>query len=75
MSHKKPIRARVTPEEYQLLQHLRERKPAQNPPLKRLTTGERLADAFAAMMGSWHFIIIQSILLFLWVLLNIVGFI
>jgi uncharacterized membrane protein len=75
MNKKRPIRARVTPEEYQLLQQLRERKPAQNPPTKRLTAGEHLSDAFAATMGSWRFIVIQSIILFFWVLLNIVGFI
>lgn len=75
MSKKRPIRARVTPEEYRLLQQLRQRKPAQNPPVKKLSYGERLADAFAATMGSWHFIIIQSIILLFWVALNIVGFI
>jgi uncharacterized membrane protein len=75
MKRKKPIRARVTPEEYQLLQQLRERKPAQNPPARKLTAGERMADTVAVIMGSWRFIIIQSILLFFWVLLNIVGFI
>lgn len=75
MNKKRPIRARVTPEEYQLLQQLRERKPAQNPPAKRLTAGEHLSDAFAATMGSWRFIIIQSIILLFWVFLNIVGFI
>lgn len=73
MNKKKPIRARVTPEEYRLLQKLRERKPAQHPPTKKLTTGDRMADAVASVMGSWRFIIIQSIVLFLWVLLNIVG--
>jgi uncharacterized membrane protein len=75
MSHKRPIQARVSPEEYQLLQQLRERKPAQNPPAKQLTTGERMADAFAATMGSWRFIIMQSIILLVWVVLNVVGFI
>lgn len=75
MNHKKPIRARVSPEEYQLLQQLRERKPAQNPPKEKRTMGERIADQVAATMGSWRFIIIQSIILALWIVLNITVFI
>lgn len=63
----------VTPEEYQLLQQLRERSPAQNPPSLRPKTGERIADQVAATMGSWRFIIIQSALLACWVSLNVVA--
>lgn len=73
MNHKKPLRARVSPEEYRLLLHLRERKPAQNPPKERLSAGNRIADAVAATMGSWRFIIIQSTILALWVILNVVA--
>lgn len=36
----------------------------------QLTPGQRAADGVANMMGSWKFIIIQSILLGLWTLLN-----
>lgn len=35
--------------------------------------GERLADRFAAIIGSWRFIIFQSLILFLWVILNVTG--
>jgi uncharacterized membrane protein len=35
--------------------------------------GARLADQLAAAMGSWPFIIIQSLLLLLWVYLNVWG--
>ena len=35
--------------------------------------GERLADRFAAVIGSWRFIILQSVILFTWVLLNVAG--
>jgi uncharacterized membrane protein len=38
-----------------------------------LTFGERVADGFATMMGSWTFIIIQSIILALWVALNAIA--
>ncbi|HEX3599434.1 MAG TPA: DUF1003 domain-containing protein [Lacipirellulaceae bacterium] len=37
------------------------------------TTGEWLADLFAAMVGSWTFILIQSALLVVWVVLNIIA--
>jgi uncharacterized membrane protein len=36
-----------------------------------LTTGQRIADAVAKAMGSWRFIIIQSVLLAAWIVLNV----
>ena len=36
--------------------------------------GQRLADSVANGMGSWKFIIIQTILVVLWMILNFVGF-
>jgi len=38
-----------------------------------LTTGQRAADWVARTMGSWRFIIVQSILLSVWVVLNVVA--
>jgi uncharacterized membrane protein len=38
-----------------------------------LTIGQKVADAVAATMGSWKFIIIQSILLFFWIIANITA--
>ena len=40
-----------------------------------LSFGNRLADSVASGMGSWKFIIIQTILVFLWMVLNVIGFI
>ncbi len=40
-----------------------------------LTMGQRVADKVADVMGSWSFIIIQSIILALWVTLNVVAWI
>src|SRR6185295_12002015 len=37
------------------------------------TPGEHIADRFAAVVGSWSFIIVQSILLTVWVVLNLIG--
>jgi uncharacterized membrane protein len=38
-----------------------------------LTTGQRVADAVAATMGSWTFIIAQSIILTAWIVLNLIA--
>jgi uncharacterized membrane protein len=40
-----------------------------------LTTGQRVADTVAATMGSWTFIIIQSIVLLVWIGLNITAYV
>jgi uncharacterized membrane protein len=42
---------------------------------KRLTVGQRVADTVAATMGSWTFIIIQSIILAFWIVLNITAYV
>jgi len=39
------------------------------------TTGQRVADAVANGMGSWSFIIIQTIFVIVWMSLNVVGLI
>ncbi|TRX28951.1 DUF1003 domain-containing protein [Flavobacterium franklandianum] len=36
--------------------------------------GSRLSDSVAKGMGSWKFIILQTVLVILWMVLNIVGF-
>jgi uncharacterized membrane protein len=40
-----------------------------------LTTGQRIADIVAASMGSWNFIIIQSIILVIWIILNVTAYV
>jgi uncharacterized membrane protein len=42
--------------------------------IEELGFGSRLADAVAKGMGSWNFIIIQTILVILWMSLNLVGY-
>ncbi len=37
------------------------------------TTGERVADNVTGWIGSWPFLIGQSVLLALWIVLNLVG--
>jgi uncharacterized membrane protein len=40
-----------------------------------LTVGQRVADAVAATMGSWTFIIAQSVLLVAWIALNVTAYV
>jgi uncharacterized membrane protein len=40
-----------------------------------LTTGQRIADGLATVMGSWAFIIVQSVLLAVWISLNVAAYI
>ena len=62
-------------DELKLLNALRAaRRSARHQP-DRLTTGQRVADAVAAGMGSWPFIIIQSFMLVAWMTANVIGFI
>jgi uncharacterized membrane protein len=59
------------------LRALRRGKRAQGTekPNRDLTLGQRIADTVAATMGSWTFIIIQSILLAVWIVLNVTAFV
>ena len=38
-------------------------------------SGERAADGVAAAVGSWTFVITQTVIVTLWIIVNIVGFI
>src|SRR5437588_1589462 len=64
-------------------QNRRIRHSHRHPPIKNvnemvaghLSAGERIADAFAAIMGSWRFIIVQTAMLVVWVVLNVIAWI
>jgi len=43
--------------------------------IENLTFGQRIADQLANSMGSWGFIIIQTIFVIIWMVINIIGFI
>ena len=65
---------RLTQEERDRLRALRLPKPARQPPsFDPRSTGERVADMVALTVGSWRFIIVQSLLLALWIVLNITA--
>jgi uncharacterized membrane protein len=40
-----------------------------------LTLGQKIADVVAATMGSWNFIIIQTTILVIWIVLNVTAFV
>ena len=46
-----------------------------HPARSHLTIGQTIADSVASTMGSWRFIIIQSIILLVWIALNVTAFI
>ncbi len=68
----------------QRLQHFRLRRQSTPTPRmrdvvgefdKQMTLGERVADTFALTVGSWRFIIAQSAILAIWLVLNAIGWI
>jgi uncharacterized membrane protein len=42
--------------------------------LEMLTFGQKLADKVASEMGSWRFIIYQSIIVMAWIVVNLIGY-
>ena len=40
---------------------------------EQLTAGQRAADSVAKIMGSWNFIVIQSMFFLAWIVLNVAG--
>ena len=75
-----PLRHEIHEAETALLAELRKLRRVSRTPtaeLERpaLTVGQRVADTVAATMGSWRFIIIQSIILVAWIALNITAYV
>jgi len=42
---------------------------------EEMSFGQKLADSVATGMGSWRFIIIQTLIVAAWMILNVVGFV
>ena len=65
----------------QKIQEARIRHHHRHPPItnvnqaqiEAMTPGQRAADAFASAVGSWTFIIVQSIVLAVWIALNAIA--
>jgi uncharacterized membrane protein len=49
------------------------KKPWHQKHKESLSFGEKIADSVASGMGSWRFIIIQTVLVAIWMTLNIIG--
>jgi uncharacterized membrane protein len=80
MTNDTGLRQEVRQAEATLLDDLRRlrraaRMDGPKPARPTLTPGQRIADAVAATMGSWRFIIIQSAVLAIWIILNITAYI
>lgn len=76
------FRRQVHEAEEKLLAELRElrrrHRATEDPaakPAPTLTLGQRVADRVAATMGSWTFIIVQSCILAVWIVLNVTAYV
>jgi uncharacterized membrane protein len=60
-----------------LVETLRELNPAKSLASykRKRTFGERTSDSITAIVGAWRFLIIQSVILLIWVGMNITGYV
>jgi uncharacterized membrane protein len=65
--------ARLSPEDHARLRELRTLRPSRPDPGEAPTPGTLIADWVAKTVGSWRFIIIQSGVLAIWIILNLVA--
>ena len=67
---------RLHDSEVQLLHSLRHaRRHRSKPGVGELTVGDHIADSVAATVGSWRFIITQSLVLLAWMTLNVTAWV
>jgi uncharacterized membrane protein len=65
----------LTSADLERLAYLRSLQPARSNIVRYSSRGDRIADVVTAIVGSWRFIIIQSCLLTIWIILNITALI
>ncbi|TAK47214.1 MAG: DUF1003 domain-containing protein [Xanthobacteraceae bacterium] len=75
MTNEQTDKVHLSPEDHARLRELRAQKPARHAPAPVRTRGAIFADRVAETVGSWRFIIIQSAMLGIWIILNMVAFI
>ena len=63
----------LSQEDLERLRELRAQKPARFAPKPEMTRGAALADWVAETVGSWRFIMIQSVALAIWIALNMIA--
>ena len=67
---------RLHEDEIALLESLRaKRRERAGKPAKEYSSGEKIADWVAATMGSWTFIIVQTVILIIWIILNVTAYV
>ncbi len=66
--------SRLLDELRQMRRRLRGPQPAEKAE-SGLTLGQKIADMVAATMGSWNFIIVQTTILVIWIVLNVTAFV
>jgi uncharacterized membrane protein len=71
-SHFRPSAADVA-----RLETLRRERPAHapHPSRRKPSRAQRIADRVTALIGSWRFILIQSVLLLLWIAVNVTAYV
>ncbi len=75
------VKAQLQETERRLLDELRVARRSQRvragerPRRLPLSRGQRFADNVTGLVGSWRFIIVQSMLLALWIVMNVVGWV
>lgn len=69
-------RIKLSAEDQSRLDELRRERPAHltHPAVRRAGRAQRIADAVTALIGSWRFIVIQSVLLALWIAGNVIAY-
>jgi len=66
-------RFHLAPEDQERLRALRRQRPRLRAQPEQMPFGAKIADWVAKTVGSWRFIILQSIILGLWIILNIIA--
>src|SRR5580698_8031319 len=70
------ITHRLHEQEIKLLAQLRSARRGKTDKVHpEFSMGDKIADKVAATMGSWNFIIIQSLLLLVWIVLNVTAYV
>ncbi len=75
MTLEHPDKVHLSPEDRKLLHDLRQQRRGRAKPAHKPGLGDRIADKVAATVGSWRFIIAQSAILLLWIVLNVLAII
>lgn len=73
MTNKNSERVHLSPDDHQRLRELRREKPGRLGPQHAPSAGALIADWVAKTVGSWRFIIIQSVILGIWIILNLIA--